>query len=378
MLSPALTRPVQRADEVGCDLVAVSAHAGARPSHALWQGKVYSRSGNHKKYPDFVSSTGYGSVTGLCGANCRHTFYPFYEGISVNAYTQKELDEMNRKKVEYNGQLLTEYEASQIQRKIERNIRHFKREKQAFEAVGQSSAESAAKLKYWRDSMNDFVKQTGFKRQYAREDIFSKKTVKKAKITPEFVPVKGLGTSADDKIIAAYIQSDLDMIPEKHRDLLKDYVTAIEVVAGRAGSYNRATKIMSIPREAIEEPGIVIHELAHALETKFDLYHDENFLQVLSDGLENIAVGDIIIDAVTFDKEIFLLNDHGVKFVSTYQGRLYETDIDGNLQIDYKNFKVNLKSLGEYFAEGYKMYLLEPDLLMQKDLPLYNFIKELA
>lgn len=169
---------LQRADEVGCDLVAVSAHAGARPSHAEWQGKIFSRSGTHKKYPDFVSSTGYGTVTGLCGANCRHTFYPFYEGISVNAYTKKELDEMNRKKVNYNGQKLTEYEASQIQRKIERNIRRWKRENEAAKVIGIGTEESAAKLKYWRLEMGDFISQTGFKRQYAREDIFSKKMAK--------------------------------------------------------------------------------------------------------------------------------------------------------------------------------------------------------
>lgn len=73
-----------------------------------------------------------------------------------------------------------------------------------------------------------------------------------------------------------------------------------------------------------------------------------------------------------------MLNNHGVKFVSAYQSRLYEVDVDGNPQIDYKSFKINLKSLGEYFAEGYRIYLLEPDLLMEKDLPLYEFIKELA
>ena len=172
---------LQRADEVGCDLVAVSAHAGARPSHALWQGKVYSRSGNHKKYPEFESSTGYGTVTGLCGANCRHTFYPFYEGISVNAYTKKELDEMNRKTVDYNGQKLTEYEASQVQRKIERNIRRWKREMEATKVIGIGTDEAAAKLKYWRLEMNSFISQTGFKRQYAREDIFAPKVVKNTK-----------------------------------------------------------------------------------------------------------------------------------------------------------------------------------------------------
>lgn len=165
---------LQRANEVGCDLVAVSAHAGARPSHAYWQGRVYSRSGTHPKYPDFESSTGYGTVTGLCGANCRHTFYSFYEGISKTVYTKKELDEMNQKKITYNGQKLTEYEASQIQRKMERNIRRWKREKAAMRAAGQDTAEATAKLKFWRREMDSFIRQTGFKRQYNREEIFTR------------------------------------------------------------------------------------------------------------------------------------------------------------------------------------------------------------
>lgn len=164
---------LKRADEAGCDLVEVSAHAGARPDHELWQGKIYSRSGNHAKYPDFVSGTGYGTVTGLCGANCRHNFYPFYEGISRRAYTEKELEQMKARTVPYNGRMLTEYEASQVQRKIERNLRRWKREKAGMEAAGQSTAEAAAKLKYWRSEMENFTRQTGFKRQYSREEIFA-------------------------------------------------------------------------------------------------------------------------------------------------------------------------------------------------------------
>lgn len=165
---------LQRCDEAGCDLVEVSAHAGARPSHAVWQGKLYSRSGTHPKYPDFALSTGYGTVTGLCGANCRHNFYPFYEGISKRAYTHRELGQMNARTIRYNGQRLTEYEASQVQRKIERNLRRWKREQAAMKAAGQSTAEAAAKLKYWHGEMDSFIRQTGFKRQYSREEIFGK------------------------------------------------------------------------------------------------------------------------------------------------------------------------------------------------------------
>lgn len=61
---------MQRMDEWEWDLVFVDAHFGARPTHALWQGKVYSRSGRSTEYPPLVESTGYGTVTGLCGANC--------------------------------------------------------------------------------------------------------------------------------------------------------------------------------------------------------------------------------------------------------------------------------------------------------------------
>jgi hypothetical protein len=51
-------------DDMGCDLVEVTAHAGARPDHAIWQGKIFSRSGKSSKYPDFVTSTGYGTGAG--------------------------------------------------------------------------------------------------------------------------------------------------------------------------------------------------------------------------------------------------------------------------------------------------------------------------
>ena len=112
-------------------------------------------------------------MTGLCGANCRHNFYPFYEGISEKAYSEKELKMLKEKTVTYNGKTIGKYEATQIQRKIERNIRRWKREKAGMKAAGQNTQEAAAKLKYWRGEMSSFIKQTGLKRQYSREDIFA-------------------------------------------------------------------------------------------------------------------------------------------------------------------------------------------------------------
>ena len=46
------------------------------------------------EYPDFVEKCGYGSVTGIGGANCRHSFHPFIESVSERTYTDAELDAM--------------------------------------------------------------------------------------------------------------------------------------------------------------------------------------------------------------------------------------------------------------------------------------------
>lgn len=151
-----------RADEMGADLVEVSAHVGARPSHAEWQGGIYSRSGKSKKYPDFVKTTGYGTGAGLGGWNCSHSFRPWFEGMS-RTWSKEQLAEYQAKDYEYNGVKLTEYEALQEQRKIERGIRRWKREKNAMEAAGLDSSEASAKVREWNRKHKDFLEQTGLK-----------------------------------------------------------------------------------------------------------------------------------------------------------------------------------------------------------------------
>ena len=117
---------LQYAKEAGCDYVETTAHSGARPSHAVWQGRVFCISGNDKDYPPF-SETGYGTGPGLCGWNCRHNFHAYFPGISSPAYTKSMLKEYDAKSMEYNGVKYTEYEVSQMQRAHERKIREYKR-----------------------------------------------------------------------------------------------------------------------------------------------------------------------------------------------------------------------------------------------------------
>lgn len=151
------------AEQLGCDLVQVTAHGGARPEHAEWQGGIYSISGKHPKYKKLSTATGYGTGDGLCGWNCRHNFFPFFEGLSEPANTAKQLWDMEHATVTYNGQKMPLYEATQRQREIERNIRRWKREYLAMEAAGQDTTEAAVKLKKWRTIQADFCDKTGLR-----------------------------------------------------------------------------------------------------------------------------------------------------------------------------------------------------------------------
>jgi hypothetical protein len=161
-----------RADELDVDLIAVSAHIGARntgtgpANHASWQGKVYSRTGSTKKYPNFAEVTGYGTGAGLCGWNCRHSFYPFYPGISENAYSKADLNNMAKKQIEYNGKKISIYDATQVQRAIERKIRDYKRQVSALEAGNQDATAEGLKVKQYQSVMRDFIKQMNTQKDF--------------------------------------------------------------------------------------------------------------------------------------------------------------------------------------------------------------------
>ena len=161
----------RRADEMGQDLVQTSAHYGARPEHAIWQGRVFSRSGASRQYPDFVTSTGYGTGPGLGGWNCRHSYYPYFDGISENAYSEADRENLRNKTVTLAGKEISAYDATQIQRGLERKIRYWKRQSAALGAGRLSSAAENAKVSLYQSQMREFVKQTGLNRQSPREQV---------------------------------------------------------------------------------------------------------------------------------------------------------------------------------------------------------------
>ena len=125
------------AEEMDCNLVEVSSHLGARPSHAVWQGRIYSLVKGNPKYPYFYDATGYGTGGGLGGWNCRHSFFPFFEGVSLPANEPTFSKEEN----------LEEYNNSQRQRALERNVRKSKRELAALDSSRTATSDSELKAK---------------------------------------------------------------------------------------------------------------------------------------------------------------------------------------------------------------------------------------
>ena len=175
-------------EDLGTDLVEVSAHLGAREEHAEWQGKVYcldgerdylDSEGNTQHAQNFYEVCKFGEPTGICGINCRHSYYPYFEGTEKQ-YSDKELDEYKDNKVSFEDEEgkkheITQYEAEQMLRGYERNIRKYKTEADAFFESGFGDSPEAlkakSKIREWQGKAKDLCNQTGIRRDYAREYI---------------------------------------------------------------------------------------------------------------------------------------------------------------------------------------------------------------
>lgn len=159
----------------------VSAHAGARDkpgpspwsSHKDWQGKVYSiRAGNI--YPNIYEVCGLGAVDGLEGANCRHRRNVWVEGVSERTYTDEQLEHIDDDLgCKFDGKEYTAYEATQMQRRVERQIIKQDRLVTAYKANGQKDEYYAANAKLVRliAKYKAFSKASGLPLQWERTKV---------------------------------------------------------------------------------------------------------------------------------------------------------------------------------------------------------------
>lgn len=181
----------QQAENADCQYMELTAHSGARPEHAKWQGQLVILKGKRTKlYIDglkvfTLSEIGYGDGAGFKGWNCRHNWHPYYVGYSTPNYTQEELKKLDEPCIPYNGKMYTEYEISQMQRAGERKVRAWKRRcitaqegvSSAADDVTKAAAQaeyrkSAVHLKANEEKLKDFCKQTGQDRDRFREQVY--------------------------------------------------------------------------------------------------------------------------------------------------------------------------------------------------------------
>ncbi len=171
----------QSADYLNTPYFEVSAHSGARDkpgpspwsSHKAWQGKVYSTRSSDI-YPSIYDVCGLGYVDGLEGANCRHRRFPWVEGVSERTYTDDQLDHIDDGLgCTYDGKTYTAYEATQMQRRIERTIRKQKRLKNSYKDAGLTDDARAANIKLRRlnTKYREFSKAAGLPEQWERTKV---------------------------------------------------------------------------------------------------------------------------------------------------------------------------------------------------------------
>lgn len=157
------------AEKLDTEYFEVSWHPCARPDHQTWQGRVFSKK-------ELGTVCGYGTVTGLCGANCRHTFHPFIPGVSERLYPDDWLEEQNKREAqtkEWNGKQLNAYEQTQQQRKMETAMRAQRQKIRLLEEAGADKDDIMLEKAKYQGQLNEykqFSKKMGLVEQ--RERIY--------------------------------------------------------------------------------------------------------------------------------------------------------------------------------------------------------------
>lgn len=184
------------AEELGADLMEINAHGGARPEHAVWQGKIVCIKGKKKGYLT-LDDIGYGTVTGFKGVNCRHDWYPFIEGISTRAHSDAALEKMNQTEVEYNGKKIPQYTAEQMQRQKERQIRNERRILAGYDEAIKAADNTELKIGLQNDFDNRALMLKEHERKY--KDFCKQTNLPELK---ERLQTKGYNRSVSAKVVA--------------------------------------------------------------------------------------------------------------------------------------------------------------------------------
>ena len=154
-------------EQLGCDGWEITAHANSAPDHEPIQGK---------QYPDEEYQRLNNALQRRIGTlNCGHAAFPIILGVNSPQYTADELEkfrEDNEKGVTVDGVHYTGYQATQMQRKLERAIRRQKYRIMVDEATGdQKLDQDKTKLTILHQRYREFSKAAGLRTQYERTEV---------------------------------------------------------------------------------------------------------------------------------------------------------------------------------------------------------------
>ena len=321
---------------------------------------------------------------GLCGWNCRHTFFAVFPELGdPPAWTRDQLEELNARNIEWNGKKYTAYEISQMQRARERSVRRWKKRYLAEDAAGLDTTDAAVRLKAARQSLAEFAQATGGRVDSARVSVpkFGRSEASRANWAARGKSPGNSGTLLQklnysnnvSKTERESIESELSILPQWQRDKAESIINKVvmtEKDANGSGYYYPDETLYLHPER---KSGDVIHEYGHALEISLDLRHNSKYISIRKSGIDVEDLSKIVYDDSTYTQAVYLLQNS--KFISEYQGRLYESPTDGIFKAG--TMQINEDMLKEYFSEGYRAFYQEPFALKEKDPQLYHFIEGL-
>lgn len=166
------------------------------------------------------------------------------------------------------------------------------------------------------------------------------------------------------------VDNIITTMPNKVKNAIQDTKF---VEKSNTSDYDRKNNIIHLMKNPSKYE--ILHEIGHAVETKYDVFNDNKFIEVLKDNITEMDILMAKTDDSTFEQAIDLIEND--KFISKYQGRIYNFDMYGKERYNSNNKEFNYKVLGEYFSEGFATYFTNENKLLKKDKKLYDYIKEL-
>ena len=354
----------QFGNEFGADGIEVSHHKNPAPDHEdTIDGKQFS-----KKEYEKVNN---GLERHVGELNCYHFIYPIILGVSKPLYSKEQLEadkKANKNGFEFEGTKYTNYQGTQLQRKLESKIRQYKDRQIGAKAINDVDEvyHCQEKIEQLTYKYNELSKASGLptKVDRLRVEGYTKTTNVKNN--------KFLSENIDDIDVPDFMknknktlkQDTLGMLPRHMRKVCEN--TKVSFHNEKYSYYN--AKDDKIVLRTDSDKYNLIHEYGHKIETSKNLYSDKEFVKIISDKFSKYKISDF--------KEVrgktgkyFVLKDSN-DFVSEYQTRIYSGGFN------FRN-KIKIKYAREYFPEGLKLYFNDRELLRKKDIKLYNYIKKM-